>query len=292
MAEIKVLTDTGCDMLDKLAEKGIDFVPLYVTFDGTNYLKQSKEVSIEEFYKRLAEKGAFHPKTSCPSLDDYYAEFKKYIDEGKGVFFISVNASWSGAYQAATLAAGMIKDENPNAQIEIFDSNSCTYMQYHMCLKAKEMFDNEKSFDDVKAELEKMKQTMRTFMYVDDLTCMAKSGRVKGITAQLAALLNIKPILEFKDGVLGATKKAKGSNKALATVISDLQEYLDGKNVEDFRFGVVQGDRLEDAEEFMKELKETLHTENVEICKLGVCIGLHAGPSLLGVSLIQVDNLK
>lgn len=291
MQKIKLLTDTGCDMLDELKSLDVDYIPLYISFDGDNYLKQIDEISIEEFYKRLESKDAKHPKTSCPSVDDYYNMFISYTQNKTSIIMICLNSKFSGAYQAAQVAKNMILEKYKDAEIYIVDSENCTYTQYVMCLKVKEMLYKKCEYIEIKDAIEKMKEESRIFMYVDDLTCLAKSGRVTNLTAQFASILNIKPILEFKDGVLEPTKKAKGSNKAVATIIQDLYDFLEGKDINDYKFGIVHGDRYDDALELKDALTNALDIEDIDICQLGVCIGVHAGPTLLGIAVIKYNNL-
>lgn len=294
MSNIKLITDTGCDMIEELSKQGVEYIPLYITFDGENYLKQLDEISIEEFYNRLNnnDKNSFHPRTSCPSVDDYYNIFTKHISNGDSVLMLCINSNFSGAYQAALLAKNMVLEENPNAEIEVYDTMNCTYTQYLMCLKVCEMIKDNKDISIMKNILDIMKRQSRIFLYVDDLSCLVKGGRLKNVTAQIANVLNIKPILELKDGELLATKKAKGSNKAVDQVIKDVKEFLMDKNINNYKFGIIHGDRYEDA----LALKDILKNEfdivgDIDICKLGVCIGVHGGPTVLGIAVCEYNNL-
>ena len=126
---IAVITDTGADMIDELVKIGVDYIPLYITFDGTNYLKQMKDVSIEEFYDKMAN-ATFFPKTSLPSVMDICDCYNKHLDEGKEVLYIALNSKFSGTYQAAVSARDLVLEERPDAKITVVDSLNCTYMQY------------------------------------------------------------------------------------------------------------------------------------------------------------------
>lgn len=290
MSKIKLLTDTGCDMLEELKKIDVDYIPLYVTFDEKTYWKQIEEVSIPEFYQRIEDKNSSQPKTSCPSVEDYADIFYKYVNEGDSVLMIALNSKFSGACQAAELTKGIIKEDKKDAEIEIFDSGNCTYTQYVMCKKAKEMIDEGHTIEEIKEVLEVMKVESRVFMYVDDLSSLSKSGRVSNLSAQLATILNIKPILELKDGVLEAKKKVKGANKALSTIISDLDAFLEGKNITEYKIGIVHGNRVEDAKELKEMIKDKYKIGDIDICQLGVCIGVHAGPTLLGIGIVKYLN--
>ena len=51
MSTIQVFTDTGSDMTNELIAQGIKIVPLYITFDGKESLKQMVDISLDDFYK-------------------------------------------------------------------------------------------------------------------------------------------------------------------------------------------------------------------------------------------------
>lgn len=287
--KIAIITDTGADMIDELEKIGVDYVSLYITFDGNNYIKQIKDVSVEEFYNKL-ENATFYPKTSLPSVMDFVDTFNKHIDNGEEVLYLALNSKFSGTYQAALSAKDLILEENKDAKITVIDTLNCTYMQYVLARTAKELADDGKSMDEIVDVMNKMIPTDRVIMTVDSLDNLNKSGRVSNASAFLGGLLGIKPILDFQDGVLQPTGKVKGLNKAFRTIIEEYKEFL-GDNASDYDFAIVHGNHLDEAKEFGEEVKTELGIDKLDYCNLGVCIGLHAGPTLTGIACIKVRNL-
>ena len=55
------------------------------------------------------------------------------------------------------------------------------------------------------------------------------------------------------------------------------------------RFAVVHSDNFEAAEEFMREVKEVLHTEDVYIDRLSLSVACHIGPGALAVACMIVE---
>ena len=54
MRDYQIISDSSCDLGPELAnEKRIDIIPFYVSFDGATYQKESVELSIEDFYRRV-----------------------------------------------------------------------------------------------------------------------------------------------------------------------------------------------------------------------------------------------
>ena len=222
--KIAVLTDTGCDKIDELVKLADDYIPLYITFDGNNYIKQIRDVSVEEFYEKV-KTSPIHPKTSLPSVMDFVDQFNEYLDKGCDILYLALDSKFSGTYQASISAKELVLEERPDAKIEIIDSLSCTFNLFCMVREAANMANENKPMEEIIDKVNKMIPDERVYMTVDSLEALKESGRVSNISAALGALLQIKPILEYKDGVLSSIEKVKGINKALKTVIEKTKEY-------------------------------------------------------------------
>lgn len=284
--KIRIITDTGADNLDQLIALGVDYVPLYITFDGENYIKQMVDISIEEFYQKISEEHTFHPKTSLPSVTDYIDMFNKHLADDEDIIYIALDSKFSGSYQASLTARDIILEENKDARIEIIDSLAVTYAQFALVREAATMANNGSTVDEIVERINKMIPTTRVFLTVENLDSLKESGRVSNISAALAGVLNIKPIMKLEDGVLEATSKVKGINKALSKIINDAKDHL-GDNIDKYKIAIVHANREQDAINYSLSVKEELGIEEIEFCSLGVCIGLHAGPTLLGIALVQ-----
>lgn len=290
--KIAILTDTGCDNLDELVKLGCDYISLYITFDGDNYIKQNRDVTIEEFYEKVKE-SKIQPKTSLPSVMDFVDKFNEKLDEGKDILYLALDSKFSGTYQASLSARDLVLEERPEANIEIIDSLSCTYDLFVMVREACKMANEDKSMNEIIDKVNKMIPTNRVFMMVDNLEALRKSGRVSNISAALGDLLQIKPILKYEDGVLSTTGKVKGTNKALKQVLADTKVFLEGKDINNFKLSIIHGNHLDNAKDYAMTVSEELGIDfnNIEYCTMGVCIGLHAGDTLIGIGLVQTENL-
>ena len=74
--KIQIISDGSLDLSRELTrECDILVVPFYVSFDGETYMKEGVELDIREFYQRMVDHPDVFPKTSMPSVDDYYQVF-------------------------------------------------------------------------------------------------------------------------------------------------------------------------------------------------------------------------
>jgi DegV family protein with EDD domain len=125
----------------------------------------------------------------------------------------------------------------------------------------------------------------RTHLYaaLDTLKFMAMSGRVGNLTAEMANLLNIKPILTILDGKLDLLEKVRTRKKAWSRVIDLCVESLGGGEVVDMYIIHVAAEDL--AKDFEVLLRTAMPCPD-KILMTGLTPGLsvHTGGNLVGVA--------
>lgn len=287
MSTIQVFTDTGSDMTNELIAQGIKIVPLYITFDGKESLKQMIDLDLEEFYDRMRKPHDFVPKSSLASIQDYYDIFEKELQEGNDVLYICMSGKFSSTLGAANNARDMLLEEYPDRKVVVVDCNTISYGQHYITKVAKEMIDNNKTLDEVVEVIEDIKPSVHYFFTVESLNYLKDGGRIGGGAALLGEVLNIKPVLKIEDCHIDAVGKVRGRNKSLDAILDELVKFMEGKNIDDYEFVLLEGDVPEEASEYKKEVLERLNLKDIVTCKLGISIGLHAGPGTMGLGVMK-----
>ena len=89
--KIQIVSDGSLDLPNELVEeKRIKVVPFYVSFDGETYVKEKEELDVREFYQKMVDHPQVFPKTSMPSVQDYYDVFEPLVKEGTAVICICI----------------------------------------------------------------------------------------------------------------------------------------------------------------------------------------------------------
>ncbi|MGI9600269.1 MAG: DegV family protein, partial [Acidimicrobiales bacterium] len=104
MSGVRIVTDSACDLTDdELAEHGIEMVPLSIRFGDDEFVDRI-ELSIDEFYRRLAQADVL-PETAAPAPGLFAAAFQKLLDDGAdAIVCINLSAALSATMQAAETA--------------------------------------------------------------------------------------------------------------------------------------------------------------------------------------------
>ena len=86
----KIISDSACDLSKEYVEKNdITVVPFSVSFDQEHYLKDSIDITRDEFYTRLVNENVFQ-KSSLPSVEEYMNTFLEYVKQDIPVICLSL----------------------------------------------------------------------------------------------------------------------------------------------------------------------------------------------------------
>ncbi|MGL5675345.1 MAG: DegV family protein [Cellulosilyticaceae bacterium] len=286
MRSIALITDSSSDLnASVVSQYNIKQIPFYVSFNQVDYHKEIVEMSIEDFYKRMREEKAF-PKTSLPSINDYYEVFENYVKEGKDILCICLSGHFSGSYNSAVNARELILENYPDTHIAIINSLNATGGQGLLVTEVARMIADGLSFETITATIPKLIEKARIFFFVDTLDYLEHGGRIGKASALLGTMLNVKPILYLQDGLLFPAAKVRGRKKAVAKIVDLAKEYV-GDAPNNYQYIIGHADNLGYADEitacFNKEMAVTAPEEYFFI---GTTIGVNTGPDACGVCVI------
>lgn len=286
MSEIILISDTSCDLGDKLTkENQVTLVPFYVSFDQETYYKEITELSIENFYKRMREEKIF-PKTSLPSITDYLEVFTPVIMQGQSIICVCLSSYFSGSYNSATNARELILENYPNAQIAIINSLNATGGQGLLVAEIARMIKDGIDFDTIVKTSEILREKAKIFFYVDNLEYLEHGGRIGKASALLGTMLNVKPIIYLANGQLFPSSKVRGKKKAITKIVQQTKEHV-GDNPQNYHYIIGHADALDDARKIYDELTQTIDAPIPNhFFFIGTTIGVNTGPDTCGICLI------
>ncbi len=282
MTSIRIVTDSTADLGSDLYQKyNVAVVPLKVLF-GQQVFRDGVDMSPTDFYNRLISTNDL-PSTSQPSPGDFLKVYKKLIDEGaESIISIHISSKFSGTYQSAKVAAGML----PNADITVIDSLSVNGGLGLMVLAAARAAANGSSKNDIIFLIQDLIERMEVYFLVDTLEFLQRGGRIGKAQALLGTLLNIKPLLTVKDGIVQPFLKVRGRNKGIKKITEVAAQKSEGKKI--------VGCFLHALDEIgLLQLKERILAElNIDeyiTVQVGSVVGTHVGPGTLGFIFYRVD---
>ena len=271
MSNIQIVTDSTAYLTkEEMKHYDIKIVPLMVYFQGEED-REGFPGEFEKFFHKLKESKDF-PTTSQPPIGAFAQAFQEAIDQGKEVIALTISSKLSGTYNSAVVAAEMVDGE----KISVVDSQTSVASLKHMAIYAQKLADAGKSRQDILDYLEDQRNKMSIYLTVETLEYLKKGGRLSTAQAVVGSLLNIKPIIQLKDGALQAVGKARGKKKALEMMMENIPEEV--KHIY-----IPHIFNEEEAKELQAILRERYPKAQVELEFLGPVIGAHLGPKAMGV---------
>jgi DegV family protein with EDD domain len=272
---VRIVTDSSCDLTDEQAAAlDIEVVPLTVRFGDTELVDRT-ELSVEEFYRRMASSDEL-PQTAAPAPGAFEAAFHRCVDAGAdAIVCINLSAQLSATMQSAQTAAKALEGTVP---VEVVDSKSVTLGLGKMVLWAATEARNGAGADAIVEGVRSMADRQRIWATLDTLDNLKKGGRIGGAKALVASLLSIKPAIELHEGVVEEAGKPRTRGKALKWLADKL---LAEPAVE--HLAVVHGE-APDIDEFLSLLAPRYGPDDFTVGIIGPIIGAHGGPRVIGVT--------
>ena len=281
MSKILLMTDSGSD-IDKVLAKEYDIMilPFKYSFDGENYYLDGIDQTLEEFYamERTSEQ---IPKTAQVTPVEFEEIFEKaYSDGFDTVIYTSISSAASGTYQNACMMARQAMDEHEGFRIEVIDTKTYSGLYGMAVIEGAKMLKAGKSADEIIERIKAIAYSSNAMFLTGDLTHLKKGGRINAATFAVANVLDIKPILTIKDGLVVQGGKIRGSKNLFKKLVASAEEM---GNFEEGRVFTIHTCQYEKAAMLRSAIAENYPNMNIGDLLIGPTIGCHAGPDLLGI---------
>ena len=274
--KVQVITDSTADIPPELArELGIGVVPIYIRFGEKTY-RDGVDIGNEEFYSMLAS-SKVHPATSQPNPEDFASVYKEYCDKTEGIVSIHISSRISGTFNSATIAKNTLGSRCP---IEVIDSRFNSAGLHLVVIAAARLTHLGANLAEVVSESNSAIKQVGMFGIFETMKYLARSGRVNKTIAAASRILNVMPLLTFKDGEIVRAGLVRTVTKGMDRIC----EFV--KNNTPISELVIVHSRIADqAEVLKKRLSEFIKEEAISINELGAGLGVHGGPGVLLAAL-------
>jgi DegV family protein with EDD domain len=172
------------------------------------------------------------------------------------------------------------------ARVRVIDSHLVSMSLGLLTLAASEMAAQENSADAIVERVSAMRDRVQTFFSVATLEFLRRGGRIGRASALLGSVLQVKPVLCIRDGLVTPLERVRTFDRALNRIVELSREVDTGKGL---CVIVGHGDAEADAERVARELEQV--AETLMIQPLGPVVGAHAGPGVVGVGVYPAELL-
>ncbi len=276
---IRFIVDSTCDLPKEIVEQyGILMIPLHVLVNGADY-RDKVEITADEVFTAM--RNGIVPKTSQVGPEDVYQIFQGCCDRGEDFIYLCFSAALSGTYQLSHTIMTEFAQKYPQRRMQIVDSKGGSIAIGLIALQGVRMIEAGHAYDDVVKNLEFMAGHVEHVFTIADIGWLVKGGRISKLQGVLGSILDVRPVLHVKNGLMEVIKKARGSQKALAMVVDTLLERISAFPSQ--IIGIAHSDNLPGVEKLKRLLSEKIGAEKFIISQIGSVLGTHLGMGALGV---------
>jgi DegV family protein with EDD domain len=281
MANVAIVTDSTAFITTEVTRNlPIFYIPLHVIWGDKTYL-DNVDISPDEFYSQL-KVAKILPSTSQPSPAAFRDLYTKLIDMGYDILSLHISSKLSGTIDSAIQARNML----PGSHIEIVDSQTTSLEMGFQVLAAARLAVQGATLKECKVEVERSREHTGVLFVLNTLEYLHRGGRIGGGAAFMGTLLNLKPILEIRDGRIEAIERVRTATKARDRMVDIFCQRVEESRCP-IRIATLYADTPNEAVELLEKARQRFGISDVAETILGTVspvLGVHTGPGALGIA--------
>ena len=284
--KIKISADSTCDLSQELIDKyGIAIMPLHVSLGENDYL-DGMTIQPQDIYDYYAATKKL-PKTGARSTEEYAEFFRGILSEGyDAIVHFTISADMSASYSNADIAAHELKD------VYVVDSRQLSTGIGLLVLDACDKLEEGMSARDIAERSRSRTYATKSSFIVDTLEFLHKGGRCSSLAYLGANLLQIKPCLEVKNGLIGVESKPMGRYRRC--VAKYCEAIKNGMTSPDPKRCFITHTKMDEgiAEEVIETVKSWGIFDEILETTAGSTVTTHCGANTIGILYINDGGLK
>jgi len=225
-----IITDSTAYLPESLLkELGIEVVSLNLVY--TDHQCREMELDFDKFYADLPTINDL-PTTSQPAPAEVYDCFRRSLEAGHDIVGIFISSMISGTFETVYSVAGSLREQFPNAAIELIDSKMTAMAMGYPIIKAATWAKEGITAPVIADKVRQMLPNMRLYFIPMTLEYLRRGGRIGNVSAALGGILDILPVLHLQRGSIELYKPARGKKAAIKRIMGCLEEDIQQTGVD------------------------------------------------------------
>ena len=276
---VHIVTDSDSCLSEQAAgNPGLTIVPVKASVDGV-FFRDFTEITPDEFYTR--QRSGARCGTTQPGPEDFVAAYSRLLQDPRDeVLSIHVSSAMSSTLSSSAYVASQQVDAR---RVRLYDSRSIGLGQGFMVMRALRMAEQGADVADITAMLDAMQPRIRIYFLVETMKYLIEGGRVGKAAGVAAGILQIKPILTVKDGIIDVFDRPRTLKTARGRIQMLIDEAV-ARGIESIGFHYT-ANRAE-VEAMQLEFATRTGIPST-LSQVGAGVGCHTGPETVGVVIVD-----
>jgi len=275
--KVAIVTDSTVHLPKEFLDKYVVKVAHAVVIWGDEELVDNVDITPNQFYERLS-KAKVMPTTSQPSPAVCKEIFDEFLAKGYDILCMPISDQLSGTIDSMNQAMVML----PDANIELVDSMSTSMETGWQIMQVGEAALKGASLAECKALAEKLRDYTDLVLTVDTLEFLHRGGRIGGASRWVGTMLQMKPILEVREGRIEPLERIRTRSKALDRLVDLAVERIGDKKP--VYLACLHANIDDVAKELLARTADIVKPEKTVVTGLSPAVGTHTGPGTIGLA--------
>ena len=278
MNKVIIATDSSAYLPKEYVDQHqIPVLPLTVNWEGKSYY-DGIDIQAEEFYLQLGQSKSM-ATTSQVTVGQFLEVFGKLLDAGKQVLYLGISSGISATINSALQASAELG--NPENLI-VHDSNLVSMALGLMVLEVAKAAEKGASLKECHELAQDAYGRIGVFFTVDTLEYLHRGGRINSAKRLLGSALNLKPIMEIREGKIELVESVISRKKALNRMVDLIEKGVDGRSP--VRLAPFHALAFDDMVIMENIAKERLNPIEIIRSEVSPVIGSHVGPCTVSMA--------
>ncbi|MCD4672090.1 MAG: DegV family protein [Anaerolineaceae bacterium] len=278
-SKVTIVTDSTPYLPQELVDQyGLYILPLSVVW-GNKVYRDGVDIQADEFYKKLAVSKTL-PTTSQVTVHEFQTLFEKLLAEGREIIVLPISSGLSATFQSAIQAKNNLESD----RIAVIDTKLVSMALGFQVLAVARAAEAGASLAECQAIAEKAYDLIGVYFTVDTLEFLHRGGRINSAKRLMGTALNLKPLLEIRDGKIEAVGSVRSQRKALDRMQQMAEKKIDGRTP--LRISVFHAGVPELAEKYKARLDKAFQPVESILTHVSPVIGTHVGPGTISIAFM------
>jgi DegV family protein with EDD domain len=278
--KVAVIADSiGCIPRDMIEAYGIEVVAPNIYWNGTVY-RDWLDITPGQAYQ-LLQKDPDAFTTAAPSPGDLADVYRKVSQTAESLLCITLSSKVSTLHDAAVAASQLVKDELPSTAIEVMDSRICTGAEGFVVMAAARAASEGKGLVEAIDAAKWVRDRVDLLFVLDTVRHAYRTGRIPRFASQVGSLLDVKPVLGWRDGVARFKGMTRSKDKGIDRIVGLMRNRVGGKRV---HVAVHHTDAAEEGEKLKERIQKDFDCVELWLTEFSPIMGYATGRGALGLA--------